>query len=160
MCNTEQGFIVGSGQYIGLCRKCRRKEYYKDHKEQEVELCKKWYYNHRQSEIEKNTEYRKQKRELFDWYHNKDRFDGVREIILKRDNYKCQICGDNNLKKLAIHHIDGNNFEKEFTNNVTDNLITLCWSHHQVVHWYQRKNNMVFKNRKHLLVTFANSVRR
>ena len=51
----------------------------------------------------------------------------LKELIRKRDNYKCQICGcpqEECLKKLCVHHID---YDKNNLN--PQNLITLCASH-------------------------------
>lgn len=48
----------------------------------------------------------------------------LKELIRKRDNYKCQLCGMpecENINKLCIHHID---YDKK--NCSPDNLITLC----------------------------------
>lgn len=50
----------------------------------------------------------------------------LKELIRRRDGYKCQLCGMpeiENIEKLSIHHID---YNKE--NNLPDNLITLCKS--------------------------------
>lgn len=126
--------------------KIRRAKHYQEHKERERELCKRWYYNNRESEIEKNRQYRKENKELFDWYHNKDRFNGMRNFILERDNHSCLVCGDNGSNsKLTVHHIDGKSYASGFkpneANNSVDNLITLCNSCHHKLHWWQRKNN-------------------
>jgi len=48
----------------------------------------------------------------------------LKELIRKRDNYRCQLCGMpecENIEKLCIHHIDYNK-----KNCSSDNLITLC----------------------------------
>lgn len=135
---------VKSGTYTGLCRRCRRKQYYADHKESERKLCHRWYQKHRDSEIQKNTEYRKQNRELFDWYHNKDRFSGLRKVILERDSNQCQIC--KTLEKLVIHHIDGQGYKsvnKTAVNNDIENLITLCAPCHTALHHWQRQNKQL-----------------
>lgn len=50
----------------------------------------------------------------------------LKNLIRKRDNYKCQVCGtpqEECIKKLPIHHID---YDKQ--NNNPKNLITLCIS--------------------------------
>ena len=59
-------------------------------------------------------------------------FSDIRPIILKRDDYKCQICGIENDEHLTImrvglsvHHID---YHKD--NNCENNLISLCTSCH------------------------------
>jgi len=52
----------------------------------------------------------------------------LKEVIRRRDNYKCQICGvpqEECIRTLPIHHID---YDK---NNINpNNLITLCYSCH------------------------------
>jgi len=50
----------------------------------------------------------------------------LKELIRKRDKYRCRICGRKQLnRRHPIHHIDYNK-----TNNDPKNLITLCHSHH------------------------------
>ena len=52
---------------------------------------------------------------------------GLRELIRKRDNYTCQLCGQlqskllGYFKRLTVHHIDYDKKNLDF-----DNLITLC----------------------------------
>jgi predicted HNH restriction endonuclease len=121
------------------CRKCARKAQHYNKLEENRARNRKWYQEHKESELAKNKEYRKQNRELFDWYHNKERFSGIKNDILKRDNHKCKICGG--IKQLSIHHIDGINYLKGKPNNTFDNLITLCNSCHHKLHWWQRKNH-------------------
>ena len=52
--------------------------------------------------------------------------DKIYEAILKRDNYKCQIC---ERKAILVHHID-----KDNSNNDPKNLISLCQSCHGKLH--------------------------
>ena len=137
--------------------KKQRAEYYQKNIEHERENCRKWYANHKESEIEKNSQYRKEKKELFDWYHNKDRFNGMKNIILDRDNHKCCICGS---KKLVVHHIDGTGYTtrlrlnlKESNNNI-ENLITLCPSCHHILHRWQLKNKHL-KTREDIVRTMV-----
>lgn len=135
---------VKSGRYTGLCYQCRRKEYYKDHKTREQGLCKKWYSLNRESEIEKNLEYRKQNRELWEWYHNKDRFNGLKVVILDRDKNQCQVC--ETTENLITHHIDGAGYKsvsKEKVNNDIGNLITLCSPCHSALHHWQRQKRQL-----------------
>jgi len=124
--------------------KNNRAEYYKKNKEIEKSNSKKWYLRNRNNEIEKNKEYRKQNRELFDWYHNKERFDGLRNIIISRDNFRCVACHSSD--KLSVHHKDGSGgyrSKKLKSNNEISNLITLCASCHSKLHRYQIKHNIV-----------------
>ncbi len=59
----------------------------------------------------------------------------VREEVLKRDNYKCQICGDNRfylekgrVTNLEVHHIKPISQGGKCIDR--DNLITLCKACH------------------------------
>lgn len=83
------------------------------------------------------------------WKHG--RFEGyygnafakIKPEILKRDNYTCQECKDNN-RKLVVHHIDHNKL-----NNEPCNLITLCYSCHRICHandpekWIKHFNDFI-----------------
>ena len=65
----------------------------------------------------------------------------LKELIRKRDNYKCQICGipqEECFKNLHVHHIDFNK-----SNCSPDNLITFCNSCHSK---QLKKERMVKKN--------------
>ena len=56
--------------------------------------------------------------------YGKDFNNALKELIRRRDNYKCQLCGapqEEFYKKLDIHHI---NYNKK--DNNPNNLITLC----------------------------------
>lgn len=51
--------------------------------------------------------------------------DQLREIIFKKDNYSCRLCGQAN--NLAVHHIIyRSNIKNKPWENETSNLITLC----------------------------------
>ena len=120
--------------------KIQRAKHYQDNIEKERQNSKKWYQRNRKSEIQKNREYRKQNRELFHWYHNRDRFGGMRKIILNRDKNQCRACGS---KKVCIHHKDGTGWTSQdglySLNNDIKNLITLCNSCHHILHHYQKR---------------------
>lgn len=132
-------------------KKCYRKKYYLDHKNHENENAKKWYQRNRESEIKKNIEYRKNNRSLFDWYHNRDRFSGLRNEIIKRDNNCCRVCSST--KSLSVHHKDSNgqNKPKEQRNNKKNNLITLCHCCHIKLHHWQRRNNLLLLNNQEII---------
>lgn len=54
----------------------------------------------------------------------------IRNNILKRDNYRCRICGSDSVEaQLNVHHIDINR-----NHNEPINLVTLCRSCHRQVH--------------------------
>ena len=135
-----------------LIIKEHRRQHYQKNKNKERQMCARWYQKNKESEIAKNKEYRAMNRELFDWYHNKDRFGGIREMILQRDDSKCRIC--NNKNKICVHHIDGTNYIKQNANNGLENLITLCNSCHSKLHWWQRKNHKL-KSSEDIVRTMA-----
>lgn len=74
-------------------------------------------------------------------------FYDIREIIKKRDDYKCRMCNkieiliqkeDSLNRGLVIHHIDENKL-----NNDESNLLSLCRSCHKKIH-----NNIMSNNKK------------
>ena len=73
----------------------------------------------------------------------------LRELIRKRDNYCCRLCGEKQVtKKHAVHHID---YNKE--NNDPINLITLCHichmkTNHNRQKWTKFFNKLVNTNIK------------
>lgn len=72
----------------------------------------------------------KEKREI------RRNFDGYaywRREVYKKDNYTCQICGDNKGGNLNAHHIDGYNWCKERRTDI-DNGVTLCDICHNTFH--------------------------
>jgi 5-methylcytosine-specific restriction endonuclease McrA len=60
-------------------------------------------------------------------YLSKRRYGGNREDVLKRDKYKCRLCGS--IDYLCVHHID-----QDLNNNSVENLITLCQRCHLKSH--------------------------
>ena len=92
----------------------------------------------------KNTEYIKNRTKKY--YHenhekmllacknhrNNVHFSGLRDIVLQRDNYKCDVCGSSS--DLIVHHIDGNGRGSINPNNEMSNLITRCNSCHTILH--------------------------
>ena len=121
-------------------KKCGRQYYYKKNKNKEKANNQRWYQQNRESEIIKNAEYRKLNKELFSWYHDKERFNGLKSKILDRDDHKCRFCGGT--RRIAIHHIDGkNHLNSETMNNKISNLLTLCSPCHHKLHWFQKKQN-------------------
>ena len=66
------------------------------------------------------------------WREYPKEFFKMRNSILERDGYICQICARNLPKNIGIanvHHIDGDK-----SNNTYDNLISLCKSCHSKIH--------------------------
>lgn len=60
------------------------------------------------------------------------RFDGKRDVVLKRDK-RCVICKRQKREKLRVHHID-----EDKLNNTIENLVTLCNGCHSKLHAYLR----------------------
>ena len=56
----------------------------------------------------------------------KERWEEVRELVLKRDNHKCIICGK---KATQVHHIQLRSKRKDLIYSV-NNLVSLCDAHH------------------------------
>ncbi len=128
-----------------ICRKCWRRQNDKKNAkkikrqalarrvknpERYAEYAKKW----KENNLERAKEL---------WAESKDRkrFGGNTQKVLERDNFQCQECGMNQEqhfilynKSLAIHHIDGNGIYSEVKNNNLDNLITLCYRCHMLIH--------------------------
>lgn len=61
-------------------------------------------------------------------------FYSTRSLVLERDNYTCQDCGN---KGNTIHHKNENK-----NNNSIDNLVTLCGSCHTIRHWKNHKDKL------------------
>lgn len=55
----------------------------------------------------------------------------VKAFVLQRDNYKCQCSKGKCSEKLQVHHIV---FRSEGGSDLPENLITLCATHHKVLH--------------------------
>ena len=71
-------------------------------------------------------------------YHSVKHFGGLREAVLKRDDYKCQMCRQTpqGFRPVIVHHLD-----HDCTHNTMENLATLCRSCHPVAHgpWSQER---------------------
>jgi 5-methylcytosine-specific restriction endonuclease McrA len=59
----------------------------------------------------------------------------VKEEILKRDNYKCQMCFN---KAELVHHVIPLWQNRELVNNRL-NLMSLCQDCHKLAHGYKRE---------------------
>jgi hypothetical protein len=58
----------------------------------------------------------------------------LRQLVLARDNYECQVCGKNQLEvELHCHHITGVK-QNPIESADVDNCVTLCKEHHKHVH--------------------------
>lgn len=67
--------------------------------------------------------------------HDRDRFNGLRAVVLERDGYQCKKCATPQLpgtRNLVVHHID-----EDRTSNTLANLETLCRSCHPHIHGRQ-----------------------
>lgn len=107
----------------GLCSSCYAKRYKSDPvKKLRVDQQKKEWFQKNHAEILKR----------FKSQRNARNFDGRRDEVLKRDNYKCVRCP--NTKQLTVHHKDRNGRGKDDPNNCLDNLETLCRSCHAKEH--------------------------
>jgi 5-methylcytosine-specific restriction endonuclease McrA/DNA-directed RNA polymerase subunit RPC12/RpoP len=138
------GKHITSKEGFKYCADCR-KEYDKNFVKQNPTYYKtyrKQYYAKNKNEIDKkHKEWRTDNPEYFKDYDDDRRFNGNRELVLKRDNYKCQKC--DSINSLHIHHIDLSG-QSENPNNSLDNLIVLCnichrKTHHELVgkHYFE-----------------------
>lgn len=64
-------------------------------------------------------------------YMNNKRYNGNYYIVMKRDAFKCRICGS--IENLCVHHIDGFN-ELKLENSNANKLLTLCRCCHRQIH--------------------------
>lgn len=55
----------------------------------------------------------------------------TRRAVLQRDGHKCQVPDCNNRLWLDIHHLE---YFRDGGDHSEDNLITLCCTHHQLLH--------------------------
>ena len=80
-------------------------------------------------------------------YQNGDEkgFYNVKQAVLSRDNYTCQICGAKHAK-FEVHHIK---FKSQGGSNRIDNLVTLCKDCHSKIHKGELKFNKKVKSFKH-----------
>lgn len=72
-------------------------------------------------------------------------FYNVKQAVLSRDNYACQICGKQK-EHLHVHHIV---FKSNGGSNRMDNLVTLCSECHEKIHKGELKFNKKVKTYKH-----------
>lgn len=104
----------------GLCKICYQEKYRSANPAPIAKAKRRWY--------EKNirgTDAQKIARE-------QRNYDGQREEVLKRDDYRCVRCGST--KSLVVHHKDRSGRGQEDHNNDTANLETLCRKCHIAEH--------------------------
>lgn len=73
----------------------------------------------------------------YEAYLQTERFDRIRQAVLKRDNYKCVVCG--RTETLQVHHLTYRNLYHE----PTGDLITLCRPCHSVYHAIDKRREAV-----------------
>jgi 5-methylcytosine-specific restriction endonuclease McrA len=108
------------------------------------------YWHSRELRSEYQKRYVKEKRKKDPDFHksikamHKKRFGGLRERVLKRDNYTCQICGMNRKEHkdewgmdITIDHKDRKGRYSERMNNEEDNLWVLCLRCHGRIDYYR-----------------------
>lgn len=66
-----------------------------------------------------------------DQHMNNKRYGGNYYIVMRRDNFKCTMCGS--IENLCVHHIDGYNGTKP-ENNAENKMLVLCRECHSQVH--------------------------
>lgn len=56
----------------------------------------------------------------------------VRLAVLQRDNWRCRSCGEQDIDKLTVHHVD---YRSHGGTHDEDNLVTVCWVPcHRLIH--------------------------
>lgn len=48
----------------------------------------------------------------------------IRRLVLRRDNYRCRYCGNENTEQLTLHHVQ---YRSQGGTHDPDNLVTLCY---------------------------------
>jgi len=56
--------------------------------------------------------------------------EGVRQRVLERDRYQCQVCGTT--ENIQVHH--WREFRSQGGEDTEDNLVTMCFEHHMALH--------------------------
>ena len=107
---------------FGLCTKCYLEEYRNNpqNKNKIKQSQKKWY----------KKQPKGYSKELWDKHY----FGGKKEKAMKRDDFTCKKCGEKDISKLIVHHIDESGGNGKKTNNKLNNLITMCRSCHMKLH--------------------------
>ena len=78
-----------------------------------------------------NEQYQ-QRKQKYQEYLQSAEWAAKREQVLKRDGYKCKVCGakDTPENPLHVHHWT---YENVF-NEPLEDLITVCKKHHHIIH--------------------------
>lgn len=118
VCNSTEYMYMANG----MCSSCYHKQYRNDPR------------NKDRIKKQKAEWFQKQPKEKNKLLRERLNFDGLRDQILKEDNYQCCVCGDDTLKNLIVHHVDRNGRNKKIKNNSRDNLVTLCRRCHIEIH--------------------------
>lgn len=98
-----------------------------------------------------DREYRKnnpdKKREVNRRYKDRIRFGGNKENVLERDGHKCVKCGEDEQKRLIIHHKDHSG-SSDNPNNDMNNLETLCRKCHMTYHSHEDPNHVMYHKKQ------------
>ena len=119
----HRAYWIKNKKRLSESNRIRAREYYRRHKK-EIRIRIKSI----PAQIQPET-----KREYDKRFLNKKRFGGLREIVIKRDNGICQLCGMTRIqhkekygRDIVVDHIDGNGRNSKNPNNNLSNLRTLC----------------------------------
>lgn len=123
-------------------KKCGSKYRYWQNPTYHNAVSKKFYYENREYNIKRSAEWIKRNPErarasnnkATRRYKDKVRYGNLRDSVYKKFDSKCNECGST--ENLHIHHIDQKGWwDGGKPNNALDNLVLLCASHHQKLHW-------------------------
>lgn len=111
------------------CKECYRKDYQENRSK--ILAYQKKHYKKNKDKIKRYVKKR----------NEKIRFGRLRQEVLERDNYLCQLCGKTHHETiLHIHHKDGQGRYSVKQNNDINNLVTYCVSCHLTkIHKRKRK---------------------
>lgn len=76
----------------------------------------------------------------------------VRDEVLRRDQFRCRRCGEQDLSKLTLHHVQ---YRSQGGAHDADNLVTVCWIpchsliHNKQVSVIRRNGHWFFGDVKH-----------
>ena len=128
---TELSKLAEFQTSIPVASKNAQPDYYVNRWAKQEEQHRKWQeeYQHRHEESKRQiAEVHKRRKNYYEYMHSEE-WRQKRLKVLKRDGFRCQMCGT--AKNLRVHHI---NYEHLGTDAELDDLITLCDECHRKIH--------------------------
>ena len=128
---TELSKLAEFQTSIPVASKNAQPDYYTKRWAKQEERRRKWQeeYQRRHEESQRQIAEVHERRRSYHEYMHSEEWRQKRLKILKRDGFRCQMCGSG--KNLRVHHI---NYEHLDTDAELDDLITLCDTCHRKIH--------------------------